>query len=104
MRYLKLSFLLFVFTALLVPASAQAQEQDVQSQAIKFGRVLRLVQTFYVDTVNLKSLTEDAIVKVLSDLDPHSVYISKEEVEEMNERYRGISKESVFRLIFIRIH
>ncbi|GET29738.1 S41 family peptidase [Prolixibacter sp. SD074] len=89
MRYLKLSLLLVAFTALLIPASVQAQEQDVQSQAIKFGRVLRLVQTFYVDTTNLQSLTEDAIRKVLSDLDPHSVYISAKEVEEMNEPLQG---------------
>ncbi|GET21278.1 S41 family peptidase [Prolixibacter denitrificans] len=89
MRYLKLSLLLFVFTALLVPSPVQAQENDVQSQAIKFGRVLRLIQTFYVDTTNLKSLTEDAIRKVLSDLDPHSVYISAKEVEEMNEPLQG---------------
>ena len=50
---------------------------------------MALIDAFYVDTVNLQQLTEDAIVKVLSDLDPHSVYISKEEVDEMNEPLEG---------------
>ena len=50
---------------------------------------MALIDAFYVDTVNLPKLTEEAIVKVLSDLDPHSVYITKEEVEEMNEPLEG---------------
>jgi carboxyl-terminal processing protease len=63
--------------------------QDVQSQALKFGRVLRLVDAFYVDTTNVNKLTENAIVDLLSKLDPHSVYISKDEVEEMNQPLEG---------------
>ena len=47
------------------------------------------IDAFYVDTVNLQKLTEDAIIKALSDLDPHSVYITKEEVDEMNEPLEG---------------
>lgn len=63
--------------------------QDVQSQAIKFGRVLRLVDAFYVDTTNVNKLTENAIVDLLARLDPHSVYITKSEVEEMNQPLEG---------------
>ncbi|GHV65859.1 peptidase S41 [Bacteroidia bacterium] len=50
---------------------------------------MNLIDVFYVDTVNLHKLTEGAIVKVLSDLDPHSVYISKEELDDMNEPLEG---------------
>lgn len=63
--------------------------QDIQSQAIKFGRVLRLVEAFYVDTTNVNKLTENAIVDLLGRLDPHSVYITKSEVEEMNQPLEG---------------
>ncbi len=63
--------------------------QDVQSQAIKFGRLLRLVETFYVDTTNVSKLTEHAIIDLLGQLDPHSVYITKSEVEEMNQPLEG---------------
>ena len=68
---------------------AQNRPNQVREQVIKYQRLMGLIDAFYIDTVNLHRLTEDAIVKVLSDLDPHSVYISKEEVEEMNEPLEG---------------
>ena len=63
--------------------------QDVELEAIKFGRVLNLLESYYVDTTNVKKLTENAIIEILSSLDPHSVYISKDEVEEMNQPLEG---------------
>jgi carboxyl-terminal processing protease len=69
--------------------SLNISAQDIQSQAIKFGRVLRLVDAFYVDTANVGKLTENAIVSLLGRLDPHSVYITKAEVEEMNQPLEG---------------
>lgn len=68
---------------------AQNRENQVRDQSIKYQRLMALIDAFYVDTVNLHKLTEDAVVKVLADLDPHSVYISKEEVDEMNEPLEG---------------
>ena len=56
---------------------------------LKFGRLLRLVESYYVDTTNIDRLTEKAIVSLLQELDPHSVYISKEEVAKMNEPLKG---------------
>ncbi len=63
--------------------------QDVQMNQQKFARLLRLVDSYYVDSANVEKLTEKAIVKLLGELDPHSVYISKEEVERMNEPLKG---------------
>ena len=63
--------------------------QDVQTQAIKFGRILNLIESFYVDTANINKLTENAISGMLSTLDPHSIYISKDEVAEMNQPLEG---------------
>ena len=88
-------FLLALGVVLLVAAwqintvSAQQRENQVRDQSIKYQRLMALIDAFYVDTVDLHKLTEDAIVKVLADLDPHSVYISKEEVDEMNEPLEG---------------
>lgn len=70
-------------------SSAQVRENQVKEQTVKYQRLMALIDAFYVDTVNLQRLTEDAIVKVLTDLDPHSVYITKEEVDEMNEPLEG---------------
>lgn len=72
-----------------VRADAQRDEKAVREQSIKYQRLMQMIDAVYVDTVNLGKLTEDAIIKVLADLDPHSVYISREEVEEANEPLEG---------------
>ncbi len=81
-------FPIFTFILLISGSSIYAQE-SVRLDQDKFGRLLRILDNYYVDTVNIDKLTEDAIVQVLSELDPHSVYISKEEVEKMNEPLEG---------------
>lgn len=63
--------------------------QGVQNQSIKFSRLLRLVDSYYADSTNIEKLTETAIISLLSELDPHSVYISKEDVQKMNEPLKG---------------
>ncbi len=81
---------MFLFTFLFVlPVSQVKAQSSVQENQLKFGRLLRLIDGYYVDTTNIDALTEKAIVKVLSELDPHSTYISKEEVEKMNEPLKG---------------
>ena len=81
--------LLLLAVFLLTSVFASAQEETVQENQLKFARLLRLVESYYVDTANVTKLTEDAIVHLLSELDPHSTYISKEEVDKMNEPLKG---------------
>ena len=47
------------------------------------------ISQLYVDSVNENSLVEEAIIKMLSQLDPHSTYNNAEEVKEMNEPLQG---------------
>ncbi|QZE13268.1 S41 family peptidase [Halosquirtibacter laminarini] len=68
---------------------AQNDGDDLRTQAVKYARVLNIVDEYYVDSVDIKSLTQTAIKKVLSDLDPHSTYVSSEEVDKMNEALDG---------------
>lgn len=84
-RLLAAGYLVFLMSG----AGSLAAQEDVQANSLKFGRLLRLVESYYVDTTNLTKLTETAIVKMLEELDPHSVYISKDEVEKMNEPLQG---------------
>jgi carboxyl-terminal processing protease len=83
----KKTFLLFIILFINIPIVLNAQ--DIQSQAIKFGRILNLIESYYVDTTNINKLTENAIIEMLSTLDPHSIYISKDEVAEMNQPLEG---------------
>ncbi len=63
--------------------------QGIQDQSLKFNRLLRLIESYYVDTVNTEKLVEHAMIEMLAKLDPHSVYISKDEVAKMNEPLKG---------------
>lgn len=78
-----------VLLSMLMIGRAQRNNNDVREQTLKFQRLIALIDAFYVDTVNLPQLTEEAIVQVLAGLDPHSVYISKDEMEDMNEPLEG---------------
>lgn len=73
----------------IIAGTNSLKAQDVQGSTLKYNRLLRLIESYYVDTTNVDKLTENAIVEVLRGLDPHSVYISKEEVEKMNEPLQG---------------
>jgi len=94
-KYMQKGFSILLGIMLLVGGSKlnaqdiQSGALDVQVNAMKFGRLLRLIDSYYVDTTKVGDLTEKAIVEVLRDLDPHSVYISKAEVEKMNEPLEG---------------
>ncbi|MCL3780478.1 S41 family peptidase [Prolixibacteraceae bacterium JC049] len=77
-----------IFLLLLISGMASAQNK-VNTQTLKFGRLLHLIDSYYVDTTDINKNTEDAIRGMLGKLDPHSVYISKEEVEEMNAPLQG---------------
>jgi carboxyl-terminal processing protease len=50
---------------------------------------LAAIQNLYVDTVNSNKLAENAIVGMLEKLDPHSAYLSAEEVREAEEPLQG---------------
>lgn len=55
----------------------------------KMATVMALIDQMYVDDVDDNKLSEDAITSLLAKLDPHSVYINKETVAEMNEPLEG---------------
>lgn len=91
MRYLKLLFVSFLMI-LHISLNAQSQPRDgkeMQQSLQKLSTMYYLINNFYVDTANLESLTEEAIVAILKELDPHSAYISKEDVEKANEPLVG---------------
>lgn len=55
----------------------------------KVDEVLYYVNRSYVDSVDLNQMQDDAIVELLSQLDPHSQYITKEEYNEVNDPLEG---------------
>ena len=55
----------------------------------KIDDIISFIKLKYVDTVNTEQLTDNAIEKMLSTLDPHSVYIPKKDLEQTNESLDG---------------
>lgn len=55
----------------------------------KMVRAIQLVKVAYVESVDDEKLVEDAIRGMLKELDPHSVYLSAEELREANEPLQG---------------
>ncbi len=85
MTYKLISFLSLISISI---SYAQVQPNKVSTNQ-KFDEVLMYVNKLYVDTVDDKALTDAAIVAMLEKLDPHSTYISKEEVEDANVKIEG---------------
>jgi len=63
--------------------------QAQMNPKIKLQDALKLIQDNYVDPVNDEQVVDAAIKAMLSSLDPHSSYISREEIEAMNEQMTG---------------
>lgn len=55
----------------------------------KLGYAERVIETFYVDTVDAPALVEEAIVAMLKTLDPHSTYTDAKETEELTTPLQG---------------
>ena len=63
--------------------------QVFNEQIYKFSKALGSVASFYVDPVDQDQLVEHSIIEMLKELDPHSVYINKDDVKAMNEPLQG---------------
>ncbi|MBK9489897.1 MAG: S41 family peptidase [Haliscomenobacter sp.] len=55
----------------------------------KIEELLRYIEAKYVDKVDRDKLVDEAIQKLMSQLDPHSSYIPADELEEVNEQLDG---------------
>tara|TARA_R110002072_G_scaffold302577_2_gene486417 strand:- start:29986 stop:31575 length:1590 start_codon:yes stop_codon:yes gene_type:complete len=81
LSFISLTF--FFFTGVV-----NAQNSKVGT-TLKFDEVITSIERMYVDEVDAVALTNTAIVALLEKLDPHSTFISKEEVNGANERING---------------
>ncbi len=83
--------ILFLIIAVLFTVSPNlyAQGDEINKYTTKFGQLLFYLNNYYIDTLNNTQLTDEAIKKVLSELDPHSSYISEKDVKAMNEPLEG---------------
>ncbi len=55
----------------------------------KVGYMLQLIDNNYVDSVDINTLIEGAMPKILGELDPHSSYFGPKDAEEASEDLKG---------------
>ena len=79
---------IYIFLACLWAITSQAQ--NFGSPAMRKLQMAEFaIANLYVDKVDENKLVEEAIIKMLAQLDPHSTYSNAEEVKKMNEPLQG---------------
>lgn len=81
--------IVYISLVLISTVFLQSNAQTFNEQAFKLSRVYSSIISYYVDSVDEDQIVEHAIIEMLKKLDPHSVYVTKEEVREMNEPLQG---------------
>lgn len=75
-------------------------EGDVTGPVGRVEEIVRFIESKYVDSLDSDALIESAIRSIMDDLDPHSIYLSENQLksvsEQMNGYYRGIGVESFY--------
>ncbi len=61
----------------------------INSGSNRLNNLLHIIDDQYVDNVNIDSLVDKAIPQILSDLDPHSVYITGKDLQAANDELKG---------------
>ncbi|HEX5316408.1 MAG TPA: S41 family peptidase, partial [Candidatus Kapabacteria bacterium] len=64
-------------------------DSPIDDQIQKYGEVMNMVQHYYVDKVDLGKLNDAAIVGMLGQLDPHTIYLPPSNVKEQDEEFQG---------------
>jgi carboxyl-terminal processing protease len=83
-------FASLAFITLTAYASGQtAKEATYRRAAEKLTALIFQIEQNYVDSVDTELMVEEAIERMLADLDPHSTYISARDVQKANETLEG---------------
>lgn len=79
-----------IFAIIVCICAVTAQAQKMGNEALRKLQMAEFaIANLYVDSVNENRLVEEAIIKMLAQLDPHSTYNNAEEVKKMNEPLQG---------------
>ena len=77
------------------PANNNAAN-DLEQNMQKLVMASVMINNFYVDSVDSKKLTEDAINGILSKLDPHSAYTNAADTKKFTEPLEGSFEVSAY--------
>src|ERR1041385_6740913 len=78
-----------VMLGFLVNSITSGKQALLNRRYDKLEDIMNYIDVKYVDTINRSQLMDKTIERMLSNLDPHSVYIPASDVGEMNESLEG---------------
>lgn len=84
----KVAFI-FLIISLLAVSKLWAQNKNYQTCRTKMDQVINSINQMYVDTVDFDPMVDKAISAMLKELDPHTAYIQKKDVQAMTEPLQG---------------
>ncbi|MDY6800664.1 MAG: S41 family peptidase [Bacteroidota bacterium] len=91
--YLPILFAIIMIAGIILGSSLSKingnQSSYVNKGEDKLLRIINYIEQRYVDTVSREELENAAIPAILEELDPHSVYIPAEDMQEVSEDLRG---------------
>lgn len=80
-------FFIYAILSLCTVTLVQAQIGNAAARKLQMAEFA--ISQLYVDKVDEDKLVEEAIIKMLAQLDPHSAYSNADEVKKMNEPLQG---------------
>lgn len=101
---------ILIGTSLSQKANAQRiiyQNGHWQIEQSKVDKLLQLMESSYVDSINMDSITDEVMSELVQKLDPHSAYIPKEDLEIVNSElaasFSGIGVQFTIQQDTVRI-
>lgn len=86
----KIAFILLsIFVLSVSVTKAQSPNKNYQTDKTKMDQLFNAINISYVDSLDFDPMTDKAIVAMLKELDPHTSYIPKKDVQAMNEPLQG---------------
>ena len=67
----------------------------INTSSNKLNDLLHIIDDQYVDTVDIASIVEQSMPKILEELDPHSTYISAKDAKTANDDLKGKSDNQI---------
>jgi len=87
---MRLFLLVSICLSLFYDTSSIAQtNQKLKNTDHKFVSAFNFIKNAYVDSVDEAHIVEEAIVKMLDELDPHSIYYTQKQIKSANEPLKG---------------
>ena len=83
-------------------AGPEQAASNFMKSVLKFREVMSLIDRSYVEDVDTDEMVENAVTKMLENLDPHTVYVSAKDVElsnsDLKKEFEGVGIEfNIFR-------